>query len=247
MQAFGDRKRQSYSTVVGLARRLRSIAAEPSAKVVFPAEEGRGESSIKIRSQHVDKAVNKALQAQAEGLVEEEKSWRVCAILDLDAAAFQLQTVLSESGGGSPVRPKLGRLKVAIQDYLVLHTVGFIRYAFAQIRNSLLAATTSALILLLGLAAFHFQPQRAVYVLVWTLIGLMAGWTIVVFMDMSRDPILSKIGNTGPGKVNLIKDGVLGRGLAYVAPPVITLLVTQFPQVARPLLDWLDPLLHLFQ
>ena len=41
--------------------------------------------------------------------------------------------------------------------------------------------------------------------------------------------------------------GLLLRIAAFVLPPVITLIVTQFPRLGQPLSSWLNPLFRVFQ
>lgn len=247
MRAFGDKKRQSYSTVLGLARRLRQMCCRPDLDVLLP----EGAAELIRHSRLTDEALAEALQGMAEGWIERERAARVEALRRLDIAAYLMQQPFKSAFvRGSRVTAAtaaIESLQQERQDYIVLHSIGFIRYVFAQIRNSLIATTTGTVVLLLGLGGFEFQPQRSVYVLIWSLISLLTAWTIMVFVQMDRDTVLSKIGNTTPGQVNLFRGGVLRQVLTYAAAPVITLIVTQFPQIAQPLLGWLDPLLHLFQ
>jgi len=50
-----------------------------------------------------------------------------------------------------------------------------------------------------------------------------------------------------PGEVNPIESGLLLRIGTFLLPPVVALIVTQFPQLGLPVMSWLNPLIRLFQ
>jgi hypothetical protein len=64
---------------------------------------------------------------------------------------------------------------------------------------------------------------------------------------MDRNTVLSRISGTTPGELNPIKSGLFLRIGAFVLPPVVALIVTQFPRLGQPLSSWLNPLIRVFQ
>ena len=257
MRAFGDRRRQSYATLLNLGRRLRRICDRADSDLLeLQLKPNGGMVGIRSLADRIDILLADALRAQAEGWAEKERSARVAAQRRFDIVSARFHNIIATTlrqAAVSQTSAAAGNLALPedlareLREFVTLHAIGFIRYVFSQIQNSLWSATTGVFILLLGVAAYHFQPQRAVYVLIWSVVVIMAGWTIYVFADMERDTILSKIGDSTPGEVSVFKGGLFGRAVAYAGAPLITLVLTQFPDISQPLRGWLEPLLRLFQ
>ena len=61
---------------------------------------------------------------------------------------------------------------------------------------------------------------------------------------MDRNRTLSAIGNTRPGQVTFDRHFVTGL-LTYGALPLLGVVLTQFPQIGRSLVGWINPLLRI--
>jgi hypothetical protein len=122
--------------------------------------------------------------------------------------------------------------------YVALHYSAYIGYVLHQLQNLLLCCVISFVVLVLALNSFSFQSPQAIFYLVS--IGLVVGGCIVLaaFAQMERDPILSRLSGTPEGELG--KDFYV-RALTYGALPVLTVLSTQFPAIARYVTTWAQP------
>src|SRR5262249_50990872 len=102
------------------------------------------------------------------------------------------------------------------------------------------AAVTFVVILI----ALNSYPFHSSHVLGWfmanllILLGVGAGF---VLAGTERDPILSLMNQTTPGKIG--KDFYLNL-LSYGALPLLTVLAVQFPSVGQFLFSWVQPMLQ---
>lgn len=116
----------------------------------------------------------------------------------------------------------------AAEEFVALRTSSFIRIVFQHLKN-LLSFVFLGFLLVIGVtSSYPFQPKHSVM----TLLCIVAFASIVlilwIFIDMERDPVLSFIGKTEPGKVTLSLDFLSSVGV-YVVIPLLTLIATQFP------------------
>ena len=249
LKTWGSGQKRNYATLIGsveLLRRVSARAERPRVTVALTELLGREQVHLRDLAQTASEALSDTLAANARGQFEAERVARLRVLNALDAASQHVQLMLNriEVPGVEPADPEFRK---ELMDYLALRAIAYVRYVFAEIHNSLLAFTVGILFLLAGLASFHFQPIRSVYVVLWSVIGVIAVWTVLIFIEMDRNTVMSKIGGTNPGELNPIKSGLFLRIGAFVVPPVVGLIVTQFPQYGRPFLNWLNPLLRVFQ
>ena len=131
-----------------------------------------------------------------------------------------------------------------VEDFIAIRVAAYLRYVFAQLRSSLMSALGPALLVLLAVAAYTFEPKGTVSL---GLLGLVLGEIVAavsIFVAMNRDTVLSLIAGNPPGQVtfdwhfvsSLITFGVL---------PLLALIGTQVPAAGQLLNGWLKPLLHL--
>jgi hypothetical protein len=64
---------------------------------------------------------------------------------------------------------------------------------------------------------------------------------VFVLASSERDPVLSRLNGTAPGKVG--KDFYMNL-ISYGALPVLTVLAAQFPAIGSFLFSWVQPLLQ---
>ncbi|HYZ72980.1 MAG TPA: hypothetical protein VE641_07860, partial [Chthoniobacterales bacterium] len=123
-------------------------------------------------------------------------------------------------------------------EYVALQFSVFIGYALRHIQNLLLCSVFSFVLLVLALNSFSFQTPEAISRLV--VAGLIIGGIVVVraLAQMERNPIISRLSGTEEGALG--KDFYL-QIVSYGALPVLTVIATQFPSVARLLTFWVQP------
>jgi len=92
--------------------------------------------------------------------------------------------------------------------------------------------------LVLALHSFSFQAPQAISR--FLILALAAGAVIVirVLAQIERNPVLSRMSGTEEGQLS--KDFYL-RVLTYGALPVLTVISTQFPAIARFITSWAQP------
>jgi hypothetical protein len=257
LRAWGSNRKDNYSTLVKSCEKLRRLAASLPSFLIQRSDRQSSDADkdpvtrLRDASKAADENLSSALDENARGNTGPERAARVRVLNELDKGSIAAQGLLNDIGGlhRSALANSgwLPSLRADISDFLALRTIAYIRYVFGTIRNSLLAFTTGILFLLAGLASFHFQPIRSVYVVLWSVIGVVALWTVAIFIQMDRNSLLSRMDNTTPGELNPIKSGFLRQVATFVLPPVVALVLTQFPQIGQPLLGWADPLIRLLQ
>ena len=110
-----------------------------------------------------------------------------------------------------------------------------------RIRTLIMCVSGMFIFLLFSINSYPFQPQSVFRVLVvglFILIGCVVG---SVYAQMHKDPTLSLLTDTDPGKLGSefwIKFAGFG------AVPFVSLLASQFPEVNKFLFSWLQPALE---
>ncbi len=119
-----------------------------------------------------------------------------------------------------------------VKRFLALRVAAYLRYLFAHLRSCLIGALTSALLALLGITAYVFQPKHFVSLAGWLALGIAVVITLWIFLQMDRNPTLSRIGGTTPGQVTFDR-AFLTKLFTYVGIPALGLVATQFPAVGQ--------------
>lgn len=119
-----------------------------------------------------------------------------------------------------------------VKQFLALRVAAYLRYVFAHMRNSLIGGLVTGLLAVLGVTAYVFEPKHFVSLAGWVALAIAVALTLWIFLQMDRNPTLSRIGGTTPGQVTF--DRVfLTKLLTYAGIPILGLIATQFPQVGR--------------
>jgi hypothetical protein len=133
-----------------------------------------------------------------------------------------------------------------IDDFFAVRLIVYFQQVFAQLRYWLMASMGTGLLLIAGIAIYAFEPKRFTMLVAWGVLSLVSAWTLVIFVQMSRDPTLSAIGGTDPGKITYDWPFV-SNVLAYGVVPVLGLIASQFPSLGRLIGGLLDPLARLLR
>jgi hypothetical protein len=122
--------------------------------------------------------------------------------------------------------------------FVALHYSAYIGYALHQLRNLLLCCIACFVLLVGALNSFSFQAPQTIFHLLSA--GLVVGGCVVlvIFAQMERDPIPSRLSGTAEGELG--KDFYI-RALAYGALPVLSVLSAQFPAISRYVTEWIQP------
>ena len=127
--------------------------------------------------------------------------------------------------------------------FVALEGVLTIARLVLQLRNLIAFVTVGAVLTLLFVNSYPFQPHSRLTLAVWSLIFAVVATTVTVFVDMERNPVLSYIGGSDPGRITW-DSKFLGHVFIYGALPLLTLLATQVPAIGDITLNWMEPILR---
>jgi hypothetical protein len=234
MKSFGWRM-PTFKMVVALGQKLREVE-----------KEGLLGSGTDLAS--LDNDLAEAFKAEREGKFISELKARRRLIDSLDNVVHSVEGKLPPDGESPPtaiLEAKVLESKATriISQLLALRVVAYLRYVFAHLRNCLLSAMLTSLLVLVGTTLYAFEPKQLVSFGIW--VALLAGTllTIWVFVQMDRNGALSAIGHSDSGQVSFDRT-FFTNVFTYGIIPVLGVVLTQFPVVGRIFTDWLAPLLR---
>lgn len=130
--------------------------------------------------------------------------------------------------------------------FQALRAVHFIRQAFLVLRHLLVGSLGTLILLVLGVAAFDFQPKNDVLLILGAALLGMATWVALVILSMERDPLLCLMEGSPPGEVQLSL-GLVENGFRFVLVPLLLLLGTLNPSFGGFLMQVFNPIMHLLK
>jgi len=122
-----------------------------------------------------------------------------------------------------------------------LRYIIFIQTTCRQVENFLVFLSVGFVLTLTSLNSYPFQSG---HVMGWFMASLLIGIGLAVGFVLAgseRDPVLSRLNGTTPGKIG--KDFYMNL-LSYGALPVLTVLAAQFPAIGSFLFSWVQPVLQ---
>ena len=155
-------------------------------------------------------------------------------------ARREVSAILSEAS--QDLAADLGDPEVA--DFVALRVVAWLRYVFAHLRNCLAGAMAPALLLLIAVTTWAFEPKQLVSFGIWAAVLGAAAVTLWTFIEIDRNASLSVIGGTTPGKVSFDRSFFVNV-FTYGVIPLVGVITTQFPYFGRLFAQWFNPLMRL--
>jgi hypothetical protein len=150
------------------------------------------------------------------------------------------ESVTNELQRRNQTDPLQDRSRVTIlqEEFIALRLLLYIRYVLRQLRNWLGFLIAGFIISIVSMNSYPFQAHR--WIGLASLITFLAIGTGVamVFAEMDRDPILSRITYT---KANRIGAAFFFRITRFGALPLLTVLAAQYPSINRVLFFWVKP------
>jgi hypothetical protein len=160
---------------------------------------------------------------------------------DLDSESIDVAEVLDASRWARPAGTS--RSTFDLQTELVaLQAVRALLRRVSAIRALILALTVDALVLLLSTRVYPFQPQTTLSALAWVLLLAVVAVCVWILLDMERNATLSHMSGSEPGKISWDL-GFASQMIVYAGLPILALVASHFPEVGRPLLDWIRPVM----
>ncbi|HEV2498922.1 MAG TPA: hypothetical protein VGY31_05005 [Terriglobia bacterium] len=127
------------------------------------------------------------------------------------------------------------------EQFICLVFMNYIFMGLRQVRNLVTIVAGMFVFVALSLSSYPFEPKTTLRSFMLLLLFALATAAAVIYAQMHRDPILSRITGTTPGKLG----GDFWLRLASaVGLPLLGLLAYQFPQVSNLLFSWLEPALQ---
>ncbi|MBI4490585.1 MAG: hypothetical protein HY694_15990 [Deltaproteobacteria bacterium] len=191
--------------------------------------------------------LNRALQAEAEGRWRQALRLRYAATVALSRASSVVAGALESHWRLTPgISWNLADEKESEwikqgEHFLAARTVAFLTHIFSQMQNLICFVIVSLLLMLLAVTSYPFQPKDWLLWFNWSIILSTVLFSMVVFVQIGRDRILSLLSKTTPGQVSWNREFIL-RVLIYGILPILALLGAQFPETLRRALSWLTTL-----
>jgi len=163
-----------------------------------------------------------------------EPGWELLGrspVLNLSASA-------EETNNAKPVTESLERLVRAGEELFCLLYVGFIQNILGRIRTMTFSVMILFIAATLSVACYPFDPRPLLGGTFLALFVVIATIMIFVLAQAHRDPTLSYITNTDPGKLD---SGFWTKLIAFGIGPLVGLLTALFPEITSFLISWLQP------
>jgi hypothetical protein len=166
-----------------------------------------------------------ALEAALQGMFEGERNDGSVEEIE---NRIKLERILSQAC--LDLRPEVEDPEV--KKFLALRVAAYLRFVFAHLRSCLIAALTSGLLALIAVTTYAFEPKHLVSLGGWLALALAVVLTLWIFLQMDRNPTLSRIGDTTPGQVTF-DTALITKLVTYAGIPILGLVATQFPEVGK--------------
>ncbi|MGE3821501.1 MAG: hypothetical protein AB7I30_18985, partial [Isosphaeraceae bacterium] len=126
------------------------------------------------------------------------------------------------------------------EELFLIHIILHLK-RFAPIVRGLTSFLILGPVLMLAAVTFYpFHPQRILTLLVWVQVLAAAAVAAWVFIQLDRDPFVSRVSRTTPNAINL--DVAFLKTIGPLSLPVIGLVLTAFPSLAFWIQGLLEPL-----
>jgi hypothetical protein len=132
-------------------------------------------------------------------------------------------------------------LLILKEELIVLRYLIYIRYVLRHLRNLLGFLVGGFILSVVSLESYYFQGDRSIDITSALTFVALGTTIVIVFAQMEKDAILSRIKETQPNQIGRNFYFELAR---FGTLPLITLLASQFPSISRFLFSWLQPALE---
>jgi hypothetical protein len=133
------------------------------------------------------------------------------------------------------------RETVEQMEYVVFfHGALVLRDLLTRLVSGFTTVLGGLLLLMAAHLLYAFQGRAFWLALDWVAIGISAAAGVWMLLILERDPVLSRLWKTTPGKISAF-GGLSWRMLAYLTITLLTLFAVFFPEVGGGLLKWIEP------
>jgi hypothetical protein len=124
------------------------------------------------------------------------------------------------------------------EEFLCMLYANFILLVLIRIRSLVVATSGLYILTLLAVSVYPFEPKVMIRWVMCLVLLYIIGVVAFVYAAMHRDSTLSNITDTTPGELGM---GFWIRMFSFIALPVISLAVSQFPELNNLLFSWVQP------
>jgi hypothetical protein len=128
--------------------------------------------------------------------------------------------------------------RMAGEEFAALLYLGYIRMVLVQIRNRIVTASVTYVLLLWALTSYPWMNRHAILISLCLLLALISAATLHIYSAMHRDDILSRTTETEPGKLDR---EFFEKVVPTIGIPLLTLIATQFPALSNFIFSWVEP------
>jgi hypothetical protein len=155
---------------------------------------------------------------------------------DTHQALVEVTEVLVRKYGDIPRGKKPSVVRDLIDEFISLQYVHYIRQVFVLFSQLASFVMTAFVLLVVALNSYPFSQPRSISM--WVLSSFLAvtAFTVIIFWQMDRDPVLSRMSNTQGGKLDRHFWTLL---VQYGGLPFIAVVSSQFPELGPTLSRWL--------
>ncbi len=125
--------------------------------------------------------------------------------------------------------------------FLASRVSAFLHLMLAQLKNLVVLVTAGLLLMLLAVSSYPFQPREGLMLFGWIAVLTVVTITMVIFVQMGRDKVISLLSHTTPGELNWSWEFAL-KVLLHGLIPIMVLLGAQFPQAVGQIVSWFSTL-----
>jgi hypothetical protein len=126
---------------------------------------------------------------------------------------------------------------VLAEHFLAGRTAVFLHHLFLHLENLLFSVMAGLILMLLAVSSYPFQPSDQLLLFNWVVIIATVVLTVVVFVQINRNSVVSLLSGTDPGKVNWNQEFIV-RLVLYGLVPVLALIGAQFPEGLKNIVSW---------
>lgn len=210
-------------------------------KLTLPVEQRDELTRLKQLVTEAEALLSQALQFESAGnwqkaLLNRRGCEEQLAALS-EAVTSLLEQTWKPATGKDPVEAEAWHDEAKF--FLITHVAAFLQHVFANLQNLVALVTAGLLLILLASNSYPFQPRQPLLLFSWVTMLTVVFTTLFIFVQMSRDKVLSLLSGTTPGKLNFTREFAM-RVLIHGVIPIVALLGVQFPEILRQLLSWLS-------
>lgn len=132
------------------------------------------------------------------------------------------------------------------EDFVAARSAVFVHDVLDRLRRLLTAATSAALLMLVGLAAYPFERRTMLLAMAQGLVVAMVISTMVLIVGMERSEVLARMRKLDVGKVTWNRS-LVAKISIYGLLPVLSVVATVIPSVGKALFGWVPAFYKLLQ